>query len=53
MPARVLIVDDEKMIRWSLRASLEEAEYEVAEAEREGVILHPSLDSFIGKWSPR
>ncbi|HET6204908.1 MAG TPA: sigma-54 dependent transcriptional regulator [Planctomycetota bacterium] len=39
MPARVLIVDDEKMIRWSLRASLEETGYEVGEADKGATAL--------------
>jgi DNA-binding NtrC family response regulator len=29
---RVLIVEDEKLIRWSLRQKLESADYQVSEA---------------------
>ncbi len=39
MPARILIVDDEKMIRWSLKASLGEAGYEVEEADEGAAAL--------------
>ena len=39
MSARILVVDDEKMIRWSLRTSLEEAGYAVEEAELGGAAI--------------
>ena len=33
MPIRVLIIEDESLIRWSLRQKFEDLQYEVAEAE--------------------
>lgn len=33
MKSRILVVDDEELIRWSLRSSLEKADYKVFEAE--------------------
>ena len=39
MPIRVLIVEDESLIRWSLRQKFEERGFQVAEAERGDVAL--------------